>query len=341
MKSVKLVSPGKFDIIEEEFSQSLKANYALLKISSVGICGSDMHYFSEGRIGEQVVEYPYIIGHEAAGYIKEIKGDPQEFKVGELVAIDPAISCKECDQCKAGREHTCRNLLFMGAPGQLEGYMTEYVTVPLSNLYHVPSNFTPQETSFIEPLSIGVYAVELAKLINNERCAILGSGPIGISVLMTLLYEKVKDVIVTDKLDYRLKLASKLGAGVILNADDKEYAEKFPGEVDVVFECAGKQDALDFAVDILKPGGKLVIVGIPSEDKVYFDINTLRRKELQLINVRRQNNTMNKAIEIYKSFKKFSDDIITHNFAIEDTNKAFNLVHNYDDGVIKAIINFE
>lgn len=341
MKAVKLVSPGKFEIVEEELPQCDKDNYALIKIASVGICGSDMHYYSEGRIGEQVVEYPFTIGHEASGYIEEINSANSKFKKGDLVAIDPALACHDCDQCKAGREHTCRNLLFMGAPGQHEGLMKEFVWVPITNLFSVDESYTPQDAAFIEPLTIGVYAVELSKISLNERCAVLGTGPIGLSVLMSLIHKGNDDIISTDKLDYRLATSSNLGAEVTLNASDEDYAEKFPGEVDVVFECAGKQDAIDFAVDVLKPGGRLVIVGIPSEDKVHFDISTIRRKELQIINVRRQNNCMDKAIDIYKSFKQFSDYLITHNFSIEDTNEAFKLVHNYEDNVIKVMINFE
>lgn len=340
MKTVKLVSPGNFDIIEEDIPQCNNDNYALIKIASVGICGSDMHYYSNGRIGAQVVEYPFTIGHEASGIIEELNCLNSKFKEGELIVIDPALACNECDQCRADRKHTCRNLIFMGAPGQRDGLMKEYVWVPLENLFSVDKNYLKQEAAFIEPLSIGVYAVGLSKISSNESSAILGAGPIGLSVLMSLLHNGNKNIISTDKLDYRLSVASNLGANITLNANNKNYTENFPGEVDVVFECAGEQSALDFAVDILEPGGRLVIVGIPAQRKVEFDIDMIRRKELTIINVRRQNNCIRQAIDIFRAFKGYSNDILSHNFNPNDTNFAFKLVNNYADGVIKAVINF-
>lgn len=341
MKSIKLVSPGRFETVEDELPQCRKDNYALIKIASVGICGSDMHYFVKGKIGEQVVDYPFTIGHEASGYIEKLMTESSRFKEGDLVAIDPALPCHQCDQCKMGREHTCRNLLFMGAPGQHEGLMKEYVWVPTDNLFKLSEDYSPQEAAFIEPFAIGVYAVKLADIRLGEKCAVLGVGPIGLSVLMSLLQKGMKTIIATDILNYRLNFASKIGAAQVYDAHDDKLYNNIKEEVDVVFECAGEQDALNFAVDILKPGGRLIIIGIPSEDKVYFDISKFRRKELKIINVRRQNNCMEDAIEIFNSFKQFSKDIITHHFSINDINKAFNLVRHYDDNVIKAVINFE
>ncbi|MEJ2544921.1 MAG: alcohol dehydrogenase catalytic domain-containing protein, partial [Calditrichaceae bacterium] len=150
MKSIKLISKQAFGEFDEMMPVPDDFNQALIKIASVGVCGSDMHYYKHGRIGEQVVEYPYTIGHEASGYIEKIYGESFGLEVGQLVAIEPAVSCGECDQCQAGRNHTCRHIQFMGAPGQIEGLMREYVTVPIHNVFPVPKTFSANEASFVE-----------------------------------------------------------------------------------------------------------------------------------------------------------------------------------------------
>ena len=188
MKCVKLVAPRKFEIFNEHIPELNKKNTALIKIAAVGVCGSDMHYYKHGRIGEQIVEYPFTIGHEACGYIEKIEGDNKGLKVGQLVAIEPSLSCGNCDQCLSGRPHTCRNNLFMGSAGQIEGLSREYAAVPIDNLFPVPEEFTPREAAFVEPMSIGTYAVKLGAAKENDNIGIVGVGPIGMAVMMALQY---------------------------------------------------------------------------------------------------------------------------------------------------------
>lgn len=344
MKSVKLVSKQAFDEFDEIIPVPDDKNNVLIKIASVGVCGSDMHYFKHGRIGEQVVEYPYTIGHEASGYIEKIIGDPGELKQDQLVAIEPAVSCGQCDQCQAGRHHTCRHILFMGAPGQLEGLMREYVIVPTQNVFPVPETFSANEAAFVEPMSIGAYAVKLGMISENDDIGIIGVGPIGMSVLLSLKYWGNNYHYVWDKLDYRLENAKKCGAiwtgnpyKVIIQ---KELRKVISEELDIVFECCGEQDALDTALEVLKPGGKLVIVGIPTEDRISFDMGYLRRKEISIINVRRQNHSVEDAIKIVDHFRPLDDFLITHTFNFDQTNEAFRIVNDYVDNVVKAVVKF-
>ncbi|MBU2493484.1 MAG: alcohol dehydrogenase catalytic domain-containing protein [Bacteroidetes bacterium] len=344
MKVLRLIDRGMFEVFETPVPELIDDASALIKINSVGVCGSDIHYFADGRIGEQVIDYPFIIGHEASGYIEELIGDDSKLNKGQLVAMDPAVSCGKCDQCLANREHTCRNLKFIGAPGQLDGMMREYIVIPKKNLYTVPDDFTACEACFIEPLSVGAYAVKLADIIYEKSFAVLGCGPIGLSVIMSLMFDKHKNIFAADKLNYRRKIAEQLGSSFSVNPNETDISEFIKSKeslgIDVVFECCGEQSALNTAVDILKPGGKLVVVGIPSTDFINFDINKLRRKEIIIINVRRQNNSMEKAISIYKEFKSFSKKLITHSFNYTESQKAFETVSKYEYGVIKAVINF-
>jgi len=344
MKNIKLISKQAFGIFDEAIPVPDVHNNVLIKIASVGVCGSDMHYFKHGRIGDQVVEYPFTIGHEASGYIEEIIGDPKGLKTSQLVAIEPSVSCGSCDQCEAGRLHTCRNILFMGAPGQLEGLMREYVTVPIQNVIPVPETFSANEAAFVEPMSIGAYAVKLGKVSENDHIGIIGLGPIGMSVLLSLKYWGNNTHYVWDKLNYRLENAKKAGAMWTGNPDkikiEKELLKVIPEELDIVFECCGEQDALDTALEVLKPGGILVVVGIPTEDRISFDMGFLRRKEINIINVRRQNHSVPDAIKMVDHFKPLDNYLITHSFDFDRTNEAFKMVNDYADNVVKAVVRF-
>jgi L-iditol 2-dehydrogenase len=344
MKSIKLVAPKQFEIYNEETPIPDQKNNVLIKIAEVGVCGSDMHYYRHGKIGEELIKFPFTIGHEASGYIEKIIGDSKGLKIGQLVAIEPAVTCGECDQCKAGRPHTCRHNLFMGGAGQLEGLSREYVTVPASNVFVVPEKFMSREAAFVEPMSIGTYAVKLVEFGEKEEIGIIGAGPIGMTVLMALQYSGNKKHYVWDKLDYRLKNAQMAGALWTANPDkvniDDELHKVLPRELDIVFECCGDQDALNTALKVLKPGGKLVIVGIPTEDRISFDMNILRRKEIAIINVRRQNHSVPDAIKVIDHFRPLSDNLITHTFDASKTNEAFKMVSDYAGNVVKAMIKF-
>ena len=140
----------------------------LLKVRAVGVCGSDVHYYRTGRIGSQVVTYPFRVGHEFAATVQATGRKVGRVKIGDLVAVDPAISCGQCDQCRAGRRHTCRKLLFLGCPGQIEGCLCEYVVMPENCCYPVRPPITPEQAAFAEPLSIGIYAVTLAGTVRTS-----------------------------------------------------------------------------------------------------------------------------------------------------------------------------
>jgi L-iditol 2-dehydrogenase len=344
MKNVKLVADNRFDIFEEEIPNTDERNNILIKIASVGVCGSDMHYFKHGRIGSDVINFPFTIGHEASGFIEKITGDAEGLKVGQLVAIEPAVTCGKCDQCKAGRPHTCRHNMFIGGAGQLEGLTREYATVPAENVFVVPEYFTPDEAAFVEPMSIGAYAVKLGDISLDDNVGIIGVGPIGMSALLSLKYAGISKHYIWDKLDYRLEYARETNVLWTGNPDkiniEKEVTEILPEGLDVVFECCGDQDAIDTALKVLKPGGKLVIVGIPPQDRISFDMNLMRRKELAIINVRRQNHSVPDAIKIIDHFRPLSNHLITHVFEYENTNEAFRTVSEYADKVVKAMIRF-
>jgi L-iditol 2-dehydrogenase len=314
----------------------------LLRIDTVGVCGSDVHYYTTGRIGSAVVEYPFIVGHECAGTALEVGSEVTKVRPGARLAIDPLVACGRCDQCQAGRSHTCRNQRFLGLPGQLAGSLVEFLVLPEECCYPIPPSMTLDEAVVVEPLSIGLYAQRMAQLQPGATIAILGAGPIGLSVLIACRAASACTAYVTDLIDERLRVASQYGAVWTGNPKQRDVVkairEAEPLGMDFVFECAGEQETVNHAVELLKPGGTMLIVGIPEVDRIDFPIHTLRRKELTIRNVRRQNQCMRPAIDMVASAKVNIAALMTHRFSLAETKAAFDLVAGYRDGVIKALI---
>lgn len=345
MNSLVLTGIRKFEFLERPRVEIKKPTDVLLKICNAGICGSDIHYYSDGRIGDQIIKFPFTIGHEGSAIVESVGSRVTKVKPNDRVTIDPAVSCGKCDQCKSGRRHTCRNLRFLGCPGQLEGCMAEYIIMPEENCYKLSPSMSLIQGALVEPLSIGVYSASFLEKTEEKTIGILGSGPIGLSVLLSTRTRGVKKVFMTDKIEERLIVAERAGADWIGNpvlTDILEEIKKLePQQLDAVFECCGEQEALDQAVDLLKPGGKLIIVGIPKPNNISFNINKIRRKEITIQNIRRQNNCMQQAIDLISSRKINVEFMATHNFKIKDALLAFEIVEGYRDGVIKAMISFD
>lgn len=344
MKQVVLTGIKKMTIIQQTDPEIEKKDDVKIKLSSIGVCGSDIHYYAEGKIGSQVVEYPFPVGHECSGIIMEVGENVTDLKPGDLVVVDPSVHCGHCDQCLAGRPHTCRNNKFLGCPGQLDGCLSEYIVMPAFTCFPVTGKMNPVQAALIEPLTIGVYSVKQAQLSNNTLTAgIFGAGPIGLSILLKLLADGLHNITMIEPLAYRLEKAAEIGAKYLIDPKTENVVEKVEQIdallLDVVFEASGEQDAVDNALKILKPGGKLVLVGIPPSAKYTFDMDLMRRKELSVINVRRQNHCVEEAIELVVSGKVDVEKMVTHNFTLEQTAEAFEIVEGYLDGAIKAMIN--
>lgn len=345
MKKVVLTGIRKMEMTSAPEPLLINAADVKIKLASIGVCGSDIHYYSEGKIGTQVVEYPFAVGHECSATVVEVGREVEHVKVGDLVVVDPAVHCGHCDQCLSGRPHTCRNNRFLGCPGQLEGCLSEYIVMPAFTCFPVTGKMNPVQAALIEPFSIGVYSVQLAQIEHKTTSAVIfGAGPIGLSILLKLLADGVKNVGMVEPLDYRLNKAKEIGAQYFINPEKQDVEAEVQKQeellVDVAFDASGEQDAVTNAVKVLKPGGKLVLVGIPPSAQYTFDMDLMRRKELTIINVRRQNHCVEEAIDLVISGKADVEKMVTHHFSLDETATAFDIVEGYKDGAIKAMINF-
>jgi len=341
MKAVMLTGLRKMEIQEIAKPAIQKENEVLLKIEYVGVCGSDVHYYMTGRIGSAVVKYPYLIGHECAATVAEVGRKVSRVKVGDTVSVNPAVSCHVCEQCRMGRENTCYHVQFLGTPGQGPGCLREYIVMPEECLFPITGKLTLEQGVMCEPLSVGVYAVKRSRLGKGDSIAVLGAGPIGLCCLEVAKAQGAGECFVTEKIAERIRIAQER-ADRVGNPDEQDIVQGIlqqkPLGVDLVFECAGQQETVDHGLSLLRPGGTLVLVGIHRQDPIAFSMEKMRRKELTVINIRRQNNCDQEAVDLVAEERVGVDYMVTHKFSMEQAQEAFELVAGYRDGVIKALI---
>jgi L-iditol 2-dehydrogenase len=263
-------------------------------------------------------------------------------KKGDRVAMEPGVPCGKCECCRTNRYHQCPEIRFFGT-FPTHGTYRVYVVHPAQWVYKLPAGVSLQEGAMVEPLSVSVHAAGLSTVGACNTIAVLGMGSIGLTCLQVLRMNRAHTIFATDRIVPRLKLAKKLGADRIINIDKEDPIKTILKEtggrgVDFVFEAAGQLDAHHHAAEIMRPGGEMVIIGIPPEDKLGFKAGTVRRKELLLKPVRRMRYTYGPSLELVKKGLVDVKCLVTHTYSLKNIVKAFKLVEDYADGVIKAVI---
>lgn len=313
-----------------------------LKVKAVGICGSDVHYYKEGGIGDATVEQPLIWGHEFSAEIADLGTGVTSLHVGQAVAVDPARPCGHCEFCLEGKSNLCPEVVFAGSPG-VDGAMSEYMVYPAKYCYPLPENLDYANGAILEPLGVAIHAVDLGKIRVGEMVAVLGCGPIGLLTIQVARVAGASRIFATEPLDYRLEAAKRAGATDTYNPKQQNIVEAILKAtngrgVDVVFECAGAQETVDEAMRIAKPGGTVVLVGIPSVDTTTFTASVARRKGLNIKMSRRMKEVYPRAMALAARGMVDLRSIITHRLPIERAAEAFALLEHYRDNVIKVII---
>jgi L-iditol 2-dehydrogenase len=342
MKAARLYGPG--DIrIDDIKTPEPGPGQVLLQISAVGICGSGVHYFLDGGIGDDKVTEPYVIGHEFAARVVALGPGVSDPQVGTRVAVEPAISCGKCEFCQAGHPNLCENILFCSTP-PTPGALQEYMVHPAELCFSLPDEVSDAQGAALEPLGVALHAVSLAKLHPGDTVAILGAGPIGLLTLQVARISGARAVFVTDLVPERLGVAKEMGATAVLKSDTGDpvawVMEQTGGRgVDVAFEAAwADETTTGQAAEIARRGGKLIMVGIPREDIAVFPAHSVRRKGLTIKYARRMKHTYPRAIAMVKDGLIDVDSLITHRFPLKQANEAYQLVASYKEGVIKAVI---
>jgi L-iditol 2-dehydrogenase len=344
MKAMMLTGIRQIERMDIPEPEVVNSNDVKIRMKVVGICGSDIHYYTQGKIGSQKVRFPFTVGHEGGGIVVEVGTAVTRVKKGDQIAIEPAMPCWQCDQCLSGRHHTCRKLRFLGCPGQAEGCLMEYIVMPEKNCFPLAGNLNTDHGSISEPLAIGVYAVKKSGGVKDKNIGIFGYGPIGMSVMLAAKEQSAGKICITDIIGERLAIANRERVTFTGNPLRENIIAKIKQEVplglDLVFECCGKQEAFDQAIDLLKPGGKLIVVGIPEFDLWSMKVETTRRNEISVQFIRRQVDCVEQTLEMMRNGSINIDNMITHRFPFEKTKEAFDLVAGYKDGVMKVMIDF-
>jgi len=342
MKAAFLTAVRTIEIRDVPAPRVTRDDDVLVRSRAVGVCGSDLHYFLSDSVGSDRVSYPFIPGHECAGIVEEVGRGVTRVKPGDAVVVEPAVSCGTCDQCRTGRPHTCRKLLFLGHYGELTGGMAEFALAPERNCVPLPAKMGVVRGALAEPLSIALYATGLAGSVRGKTSAVLGAGPIGLCAALVMKAEGAGTLFMTEKVEARRKAAGTAGADWAGNPDDEDVVAEILGReslgLDIVFECCGDPPALDQAVALLKPGGTIVVVGIPLEPRVSFDSGKLRRKEIRIQSVRRQNKCLERAVGMIHTGRVKVDFLATHFFELGEAGQAYETAATRRDGVIKAIV---
>ncbi|HOL67839.1 MAG TPA: NAD(P)-dependent alcohol dehydrogenase [bacterium] len=335
-----LLTPDRKIVVEELPEPEIsKGNEIMVRVRCVGICGSDVHYFRYGRIGDQVVRDRIILGHEASGEVVAVGQEVEKLKVGDRVAIEPSISCGDCPQCRKGKPNLCPRVLFLGTP-PVDGALREFLVMPESNLVKLPEGVTYAEGALAEPLAIGLYAVRLSCFRPGDSVLVIGAGPIGLSVVFAAA-SLSRNLVVRDLLPWRLEMAKLLGATevVLVSQERRSLSLRKDEELfDVVFEAAGKEETFQEATRNVRVGGNMVLIGIPDKDEVGLNPHLLRRKEVLVTNVRRSAHTTEMALQLVAQHRGLLNRMITHTFPLQETERALSLVGAYGDGVVKAMI---
>jgi|YelNatPaOPRAMG01_1025707.scaffolds.fasta_scaffold13409_4 L-iditol 2-dehydrogenase len=340
MKAVFITGVRKTEVKDIPAPEIKQPDEVLLKTRVAGICGSDLHYFISDQVGGEPVPYPCLVGHECAAEVVAAGPEVKNFKPGELVAVEPSISCGVCDQCLAGRFNTCRKVKFLGHPGELNGCFAEYFVMPAKNLLKLSPSTSAEEAMLAEPLSIALHAFNLAGLGNTARVAVLGSGPIGLSLILLLKKHGLASIFATDRSEARVKAAIRAGASWAARVEEEDVVQEImtrqPLGLEAVFEVSGDQEAIDQAVELVKPGGKIIQVGIPLPERISYRISKVRRKEVTIINVRRQNLCMERALQMIEQKEIEVSWLLTHRFQLEEAQNAFSTAADRLDGALKV-----
>ena len=343
MKVAIMTDIQKMDFEERPIPQP-KDDEVLVKLDYVGICGSDLHYYETGAIGDYVVKPPFVLGHEPGGVVVEVGREVKHLQVGDRVALEPGKTCGQCEFCKEGKYNLCPDVVFFATP-PVDGVFQEYVAHEANLCFKLPDNVSTLEGALIEPLAVGMHATELSNAKVGETAIVLGSGCIGLCTIMSLKARGVSEIYVADVMDKRLEKALEVGATRVFNSKREsieEFAKTLPGGgADQVYECAGNRITTLQTCRLIKRAGKVTLVGVSPEPVLELDIATLNAMEGTIYSVYRYRNLWPKAIAAVSSGLIPVRSIVSHEFDFKDCIEAIEYSLNHKDEVIKAAVKFQ
>jgi L-iditol 2-dehydrogenase len=333
VRAAVLRGPGDVAVEERPVPQPGQGE-VVVRVRSVGVCGSDTHYYEHGRIGRFVVEEPLVLGHEAAGEVTEVGPGVTRLTVGQRVSIEPGVPDLTCEQCLAGRYNLCPNMRFFATP-PFDGALAEYVVVHEAFAHPVPENVSDDAAALLEPLSVGIWACRKARVTAGDRVLVTGAGPIGLVCVQAALAFGATEVVVSDVNPARLTLAKELGATEIVDARETRVSD-LPCPPRVLLECSGYAPAIAEGIRALDRAGRAVLVGMGS-DEVALPLPVVQERELELVGTFRYANTWPTAIALVASGRIDLDRLVTGTYRLDQTEEALTAGRR-DPQSVKAVV---
>lgn len=339
MRAAELIAPQTFRLADMPIEDPGPGEVQV-RIEAVGICGSDLHAYSEGGVGSTPNVYPMVLGHEPAGRIVKTGVSVSGLFAGDRGALEPALYCYHCEFCLSGHHNVCANIRFLSNPHH-PGFFRELVNLPIANFLPIPEGMSFEEATLAEPLAIALHSLRLASIRMGETVAVIGAGPIGLLTIAALRAAKAARIWAVEPLAHRRELARSIGANVAIGpAHAAEEILKDTGHrgVDCAIDCAAGEDTTDQAIRITRNAGRVVLTGIHSTPFLRMDGSAMRRKELTIFNVRRSNHETQEALQLLGAHTEWFAPLLTHTRRIEHIEEAFAIASQYRDGVGKMIV---
>ena len=320
MRVARLYGVRDLRLTDEPRPADLPPGHSLVRVTAVGLCGSDLHWFAEGGIGDAVLDAPLVLGHEFAGIAE---AGPH---AGRRVAVDPAISCGTCESCLEGNRNLCPTVRFAGH-GRQDGGLREWLAWPSHLLHPLPDEISDAGGAVLEPLGVALHTLDLGHLRAGTTAAVVGCGPIGLLLVELVRAAGAATVVAVEPLEHRRRIALERGADAALTPAEAHAGgllDVTGGRgVDVAFEVAGTDDAVDLAMRAARPGARVVLAGIPDDDRMSFSASLARRKGLSIIMVRRMKDVYPRAIALARRGTVSLELLVTDRFELVDAADAF------------------
>lgn len=341
MKVAVMLGIGKMGFEERDIPQA-KDDEVLVKLEYVGICGSDLHYYETGAIGDYVVEPPFVLGHEPGGTVVEVGKNVKHLKVGDRVALEPGKTCGHCEFCKTGRYNLCPDVVFFATP-PVDGVFQEYVAHEADLCFKLPDNVSTLEGALIEPLAVGFHAAIQGDAHLGQRAVVMGAGCIGLVSMMALKARGVSEVYVVDIMEKRLEKALELGATGVINGAKEDVLEKVKeltdgAGTDLIIETAGTEITTRQAIHMAKKGSNIVLVGYSKSGEMTLPMSLALDKELTFKTIFRYRHIYPMAIDAVAARKVNLKGIVTNIFELDEAQKAMDYSVNNKADIVKAVI---
>jgi L-iditol 2-dehydrogenase len=339
LRAAELVGVREFRVVERDVAPPASGEVQV-RVAAVGICGSDMHNFTEGGIGDSPCRFPMILGHEPSGVVVRTGSAVTGVQPGDHFALEPAMPCGHCEMCRRDKANLCENMRFMSSSG-IPGFFQDVVNLPAHNLIPVPRHVGLREATLVEPLAVALHSLSFAQIQQGETAVVFGAGPIGLLTIAALKMAGAGRVWAVEPVAHRRAMAQAMGADVVLDTGDpvREILNDTGRRgVDVAFDCAAGEDTANQCIGALARAGRLVYTAIPAAVHVPFYAPGLRKKEITFFNVYRSNHQSARARDVLATHARLFAPLVTHSRPLEAIQDAFEIAVSYSHGVGKMVV---